>query len=382
VDLPALPKRPSSMSLARLLTIVLALAAPLAQERDEAGAPSGPRWFEGSLAEALREARATERWVLVELWATWCPHCARLEREVLADAHVQSELEGWVALRLDGEKAPGKQLMADFGALGFPTLVVLRPDGEHEDSLAGALSTEELVDELQRARRGEDTLGSYRRRLRDDPDDLEARFDLAMRLGKLGDEAGSERELAAIEARDPEGTSLPRHMLALYGVLEGVVATYRREGRLERRAVLDFVASEPHARVRFEGHFQLARLVLELAAKEDPQGERAREARDLLREAWADCPAALRARKGIELVELLWQGRGSLTEAERAFALEVARAAAVADGPDASAKDALARALFLNGDAEGARAAVREAIALQPGRAQWREDAEVFGEGG
>ena len=68
-------------ALLSLLILLVALGAP----------PDGPRWQ--SFEDALATGRQDGRKVLVSVTASWCPWCARLDREVYADAEVQAYLD-------------------------------------------------------------------------------------------------------------------------------------------------------------------------------------------------------------------------------------------------------------------------------------------------
>lgn len=104
------------------LLLLVAFAAP----------PDGPRWR--SFEDALETGRHQQRKVLVSVAASWCPWCARLDREVYADPEVQMYLsEHFVLGRLQhdgrdevsyrGQRAPPATVAWALGAEGVPGTV-------------------------------------------------------------------------------------------------------------------------------------------------------------------------------------------------------------------------------------------------------------------
>jgi protein disulfide-isomerase len=89
----------------------------------------GSAWASLSLESALREAGQRETVVFVELFAEWCEPCHEMERTVFREPTVLAQLSRAVSVQRDGEKGEGAQLCEQFRVMGFPTFLLLRPDG-------------------------------------------------------------------------------------------------------------------------------------------------------------------------------------------------------------------------------------------------------------
>lgn len=104
--------------------------------------------------------------VIVDFWATWCPPCLFQVPELnkLAAAHAAAgdlEVIG-VAVDIDGAEVVGpwteeqnvaytillgdEKLAREFGAVGFPTLAVVRADGSIHSLHVGLIEHDELED--------------------------------------------------------------------------------------------------------------------------------------------------------------------------------------------------------------------------------------------
>jgi len=77
--------------------------------------------------------------VVIDFWATWCPPCEFQVPPLNALYEVLIGDEG---------------LARRFGAMGFPTLVVVAPDGRIHSQHIGLIEQEELEQELAKLRRG------------------------------------------------------------------------------------------------------------------------------------------------------------------------------------------------------------------------------------
>lgn len=81
---------------------------------------------------------------MVEFFATWCPHCKKMEPIV---AQLAQKYAGKISiLRVDVDQAP--LASRKFGISGVPTFLFVK-NGQVADSLAGEYSAAELKQQLK-----------------------------------------------------------------------------------------------------------------------------------------------------------------------------------------------------------------------------------------
>ena len=108
-----------------LLIVALTLAVTVG-----ASAKGGVEFREGTLAEMVAEAAAADKYLFVELFATWCGPCRAMERTLATDKVGEYMNPRFVSARYDIDKATGALLARANGVRSIPTCLVINGKGE------------------------------------------------------------------------------------------------------------------------------------------------------------------------------------------------------------------------------------------------------------
>ena len=102
-----------------------------------------------TLDQALVEAQRSNKMVLADMSAIWCPTCRKLDKLVFSDNDVQAIIEqGFVFARIEYESKQGEEFMQKYRVRGFPTLLILDSDGEKLTQLPLTFEPQEFVEIL------------------------------------------------------------------------------------------------------------------------------------------------------------------------------------------------------------------------------------------
>lgn len=200
---------------------------------------SAVAWFHGSLDEALAEAKAAGKLVLLDVGAYWCPPCHQLDEEVFVRPEVGERLaRGYVALHVDAEKGEGPELAERYHVQAYPTVLVLEASGVEKGRVVDFLPAAELLAALDRIEQGGSVLAELADAVENDPDDLPKRYALAHAYLLAADAQAAKPALEVVLVGDPTN-ALGLASKALYD--RALFLTYKLEGEPER-AIEEFRA--------------------------------------------------------------------------------------------------------------------------------------------
>ncbi len=131
------------------LTLAALLIVPAATARAESG--GWKEWDPG-----IKEAGASKRFVLVDVYTDWCGWCKRMDRDVYTRADVRDYLaKKFVTIKLNAEAGDGaryegqeytsRTLASRFRVTGYPTTIFLRANGDHLANVPGYIPADRFL---------------------------------------------------------------------------------------------------------------------------------------------------------------------------------------------------------------------------------------------
>ena len=104
--------------------------------------PPGINWFAGDVDAAFALARSGPRPLFLYWGAEWCPPCAQIKATIFNRREFQERSRLFVPVYLDGDTPSAQKQGERFGVVGYPTMILFRPDGTEITRLPGNVGIE------------------------------------------------------------------------------------------------------------------------------------------------------------------------------------------------------------------------------------------------
>jgi len=143
--------------------MIFVLCSAAVAEKNESGLSDKPelRWLRFDEGVKALEADTTGKHMFVDLTASWCGWCKKMEREAFADSKVIEAInDNFIPVRIwgdsdkvieiEGYKISEKRLASsEFKVSGYPCFYFLTPDKKKVGPLRGYQTTDKLLDALE-----------------------------------------------------------------------------------------------------------------------------------------------------------------------------------------------------------------------------------------
>ncbi len=104
--------------------------------------PPGIDWFQGPVDAAFAAAKAAPKPLFLYWGAEWCPPCAQVKAAIFSRREFQERSRLFVPVYLDGDTPSAQKQAERFGVVGYPTMILFRPDGTEITRLPGGVDIE------------------------------------------------------------------------------------------------------------------------------------------------------------------------------------------------------------------------------------------------
>ena len=108
--------------------------------------PTGIQFFDGTWAEAVEAAKAENKLIFLDAYASWCGPCKLLKRRVFTDPDVGEFFnDNFINVAMDMEKGEGRRLANELKVTAYPTLFFINAEGQVIKKAVGYHTSEQLL---------------------------------------------------------------------------------------------------------------------------------------------------------------------------------------------------------------------------------------------
>jgi thioredoxin-like negative regulator of GroEL len=260
--------------------------------------PTSILWYTTTV-KAFDEAREGEKPVLTFLYTDWCGYCRQMDSTTFTDSSVIEELGDRVIwLRLNAETdEEGVRLARKFQVSGYPTLLLLDPEGDEIDRLQGFMPPERFLQSVDESIVSAESFAEAQELIETDPENAEARYALAEHYLRRSMFADAVPHLTKVIELDP-ANQFGNTDASLYYLAESLTETRSFEAAIEKLETLQYRFPESHFAseaelmkaeiLLFSGKKSEARLLLAQFVDNNPDHVAAEQIREFLDETSVD----------------------------------------------------------------------------------------------
>ncbi len=102
-----------------------------------------------SYDQAVTQAKQQGKPVMVDVMASWCGVCRKLDAQIWTREDVATVSERFVAAKVDGDKQP--DVKSKLTVSGYPTTLFLTAEGKELGRVRGLVAPEDMIEAMQDA---------------------------------------------------------------------------------------------------------------------------------------------------------------------------------------------------------------------------------------
>jgi tetratricopeptide (TPR) repeat protein len=143
--------------------------------------------------------------VLIDFYTDWCRWCDTLDATTYSDTKVSEFVQGNVIpYKIDAEKGEGVELAKKYGVKAYPTVLLIKADGEEIDRLLGYMPPDKFLQTLGDYLKGVNTVGALKAELAKNPNNASTQYQMATKYAMQGDLASASPYYKKVIELDPK----------------------------------------------------------------------------------------------------------------------------------------------------------------------------------
>ncbi|RPH37431.1 DUF255 domain-containing protein [bacterium] len=150
------------------------------------------KFVTGAFKDILAKAAAEKKPVMIDFTTDWCRWCDTLDANTYSDATVTEFVQGNVIpCKIDAEKGEGIEIARKYGVKAYPTILLIKADGEEIDRLLGYMPPDKFLKAMDDYLQGVNTIGALKEKLAKDPNNAAAQYQIATKYSSRNDIASA-----------------------------------------------------------------------------------------------------------------------------------------------------------------------------------------------
>lgn len=106
----------------------------------------GITFFKGSWDDALAKAKKENKFIFLDVYASWCPPCKKLKRTSFKDSEVGKYYnKNFINVTINGESQEGLKIARKYGVKSYPTLLIVDNNGKKRTKRVGFMKPHILI---------------------------------------------------------------------------------------------------------------------------------------------------------------------------------------------------------------------------------------------
>lgn len=103
-------------------------------------------FIENSWSTALKKAKAENKYIFVDAYASWCGPCKLLKATTFKNNQAAAFFnKNFINVSIDMEKGEGPGLASEWGIRAYPTLIIFDPQGKPVLGTVGFINAKDLI---------------------------------------------------------------------------------------------------------------------------------------------------------------------------------------------------------------------------------------------
>ena len=183
----------------RLLPIVLlSLAVGFVSRADV-------KFLTGAFKDVLAKAGTEKKPLMIDFYTDWCRWCDTLDANTYSDAKVSEFVtKNVIPYKIDAEKGEGVAIAKKYGVKAYPTILLIKSDGEEIDRLLGYMPPDKFLNTLGDYLNGVNTIGALKEGLAKNPNNPASQYQMAQKYAMQGDLASASPYYMKMLELDPK----------------------------------------------------------------------------------------------------------------------------------------------------------------------------------